>query len=146
MGGTARYHCIGNIFAPLACNVVFDLLLIHLHIVPPGTDHRKVGALNRIHAVVRAAGYFELEFIGQGGSVHLVQEVVDQQTVNFVFIGAGHFTASRTDAGLGGPYTGAGAAEIESVLVDLIEKVLGIFCRGADEHDITGLSMKGDQA
>ena len=63
-----------------------------------------------------------------------------------MFVGAGHFATGRADAGHGGAHARPDAAQIEAVVVDFVEEVLGVFGIGADEHDVAGLAVEGDEA
>src|SRR5690606_29548206 len=88
----------------------------------------------------------ELELVGQGRPVDVVGEVVDQRAVDLVLVGARLLAARRAYAGHGGAHARARAAEVEAVLVDLVEEVLGGLGRCADEHDVAGLAVEGDQS
>ena len=123
-----------------------DFVLVDLHVVAPGADHGEVGALDRVHAVVRATRDLELELVGQGGTVHVVDEVVHQHAVNLLLVGAGLFAARRADARHRRAHARTGAAEVEAVFVDFVEEVLGLLGGGADEHDVAGLAVERDQA
>ncbi len=76
----------------------------------------------------------------------IIGEVINEGPVNSLFVEGGLFAASRTNTGHRGAHTGAGTAEVVSIFIYLIEKLLGIFCGGPDEHDISGLTMKSDQS
>ena len=77
--------------------------------------------------------------------MHVIGKVVYQQAVCLVLIEAGHFTASCTDTGHSGTYAWTGATKIPTVVVDLVEEVLGTVGIGTDEHDVTGLTVEGYQ-
>jgi hypothetical protein len=117
---------VDDVLAALALDERLHLLLVDLHVVAPGADHGHVGALDRVHAVVRAARDLELELVRQRRTVHVVDEVVHQQAVDLLLVGAGLLAARRAHAGHAGAHARAGAAEIPAVLVDLVEEVLGL--------------------
>jgi len=98
-----------------------------------------------INPVVGTAGDLELELVGQRGAVDVVDEVVHQRAVDLVLVGAGLLAAGRPDARLRGAHARACAAEVEAVVVDLVEEVLGVLGVGADEHDVAGLPVEGDE-
>jgi hypothetical protein len=145
LGRAARDDVVDRVLAAVALDVLLHLFLVHLHVVAPGADHGEVGALDRVHAVVRAARDLELELVGQRRAVHVVDEVVDQRAVDAVLVGARLLAARRADAGHGRAHARARAAQVEAVLVDLVEEMLGVLGGRADEHDVAGLAMERDQ-
>ncbi len=145
LGRAARDHVVDRVLAAMALDVRLDFLLVDLHVVAPGADHGEVGALDGVHAVVRAARDLELELVGQRRAVHVVDEVVDQRAVDAVLVGARLLAARRADARHGGAHAGAGAAQVETVLVDLVEEMLRVLGGRADEHDVAGLAVERDQ-
>ena len=62
---------------PDPLDVGLHLFLVDLHVVAPGADHGEVGAMDRVDAIVAAAGELELELVGQRRTMHLVEERVD---------------------------------------------------------------------
>lgn len=120
--------------------------LVGLDVVAPGADDGHVRALDGVHAVVRTAGELELELVGQGRAVHVVEEGVDDLAQPLAFVEAGLLAAGVADAGHRGAHGGAGAAEVEAQFVDLVEGLLHVLGGAALEHDVAGLAVEGDQA
>ena len=145
VGGAPGDDVVDQVLASLALDVGLDLLLVHLHLVAPGADHGEVGPFDGVHAVVGAAGDLELELVGQRGPVNVVDEVVHQRAVDLVLVGARLLAAGGPDARLRGAHTGTGAPQVEAVVVDVVEEVLGVLGVGADEHDVAGLAVEGDE-
>ena len=88
---------VKDVLTALLLDVVLDLVLIDLHVVAPGSDYREVGALDGILAVVGTTGYLELELVGQGRTVYVVGEVVDQETMDGVLMCTGHLAVGGAD-------------------------------------------------
>ena len=146
VGGATGDDVVDGVLTAFLGDIGLDLFLVDLHVVAPGADDGEVGPFDGVLAVVGTAGDLELELVGQGGAVYVVGEIVHQHAVDLVLVGAGHFTTGRADAGHGGAHAGSGAAQIPAVVVDFVEEVLGVLGVGADEHDVAGLAMEGDEA
>ena len=91
-------YIVDDVPASLFGDVFRDFCCVDFYVVPPTADDRKIGPLDGIGAIVRAAGYFEFELVGQRRAVDVVGEIVDQFTVQPVLVGAGLLAAGRTDA------------------------------------------------
>ena len=146
IGRATRDDVVNDVLATLLRDVVLDLVLVDLHVVTPGTDDSKVSTLDGVLAVIRATRDLELELVRQGRTVNVVGEVVDEQAVCLLLVGAGHFATRCANAGHRGTDAGTGAAEVPAVVVDLVEEVLRVRGVGTDEHDVTGLAVECDQA
>ena len=137
---------VDRILAADAADVFPHLFLVDLHVVAPGADHGEVGAMDRVHAIIAAARELELELVGQRRTMHFVQELVDDRAMRLHFVVAGHFAAGMADAAHRGAQRGAGAAEVETDFVEVVEGLLHVLGRAALEHDVAGLAVEGDQA
>ena len=141
-----RNDGVDRMFPAHPPDVGLHLFLVDLHVVAPGADHGEVGAMDRVDAIVAAAGELELELVRQRRTMHLVQERVDHRAMRLDLVVAGHLAARVADAARGGAKGWAGAAEIEADLVEVVEGLLHVFRRAALEHDVTALAVEGDEA
>ena len=78
--------------------------------------------------------------------MNIVSEVVNQGAVNFVFVRTRLLTSTGPNTRLCCPYTRARPTQIKTVIIDLVKKVLRVFSRCADKHDVAGLTMERHQA
>ena len=137
---------VDRILAADSADVFPHLFLVDLHVVAPGADHGEVGSVDRIHAIIAAARELEFELVGQRRTMHFVQKLVDDRAMRLHFVVAGHFATGMADAAHRGAQRGAGAAEVETDFVEVVEGLLHVLGRAALEHDVAGLAMEGDQA
>ena len=98
VGRATRDDVVDDMAAALGAEIFGERIVVDFNVVAPTADDREVGALDGVGAVVGAAGDFELEFIRQRRAVNVVGEVVDQFTVQPVFVGARLLAPCRADA------------------------------------------------
>src|SRR3974377_1352245 len=98
--------------------------------------------MNGVDAVVRTSRELELELVRQCWTVHLVQKLVDQCAMRTHLVVAGLFAARVPDATHRAAERRAGAAQIKTDLVELVERFLGALGRDALAHDVAGLAVQ----
>src|SRR5271157_807200 len=89
--------------------------LIDADVVLPDADDAHIGPGHRGHAVVGAAGAFDLELIGEGGAVHIELEVLGNLVAQVHGVIAGVFAPGLAHAAAGGTHGGAGAPQVPAL-------------------------------
>ena len=77
--------------------------------------------------------------------MHIIREIINQRSMNLVFIRAGLLTSCGPNTRHRGANTRPCAAQIEPIIINLIEKMLRVICRRSDKHDVARLPMERNQ-
>ncbi len=81
LGRAARDDVVDQLVHAVLREPLLRQRLVGADVVAPGADDRHVRALDRVHAVVRAARELELELVRQRRAVDVVEEAVDHGAV-----------------------------------------------------------------
>ena len=108
------------------CRVFLHLFLVDADAVPPGADDGEVGAGDRGHAVVGAAGRLDLELVGPPGPVELVLEGLGQVVDQVERVEAGPLASRRPDAARRRPQARSRSRPGRSRLDQLVEARLDV--------------------
>ena len=118
--------------------VLLHLVLVDDDGVAPGADDRAVGARLGRHAVVRAAGHLELELVRPHGTVDLILVLVRQVVAHVKRVVAGVLAAAGSHAAARRAQVGAGAAQVEPAIADVVEDGLQLVGVRSQQDDVAG--------
>src|SRR3989344_1940103 len=103
-----------------------------LRVQPPAGNHYTTKMLRQLYDSWKKYGSGLIAFHGQTGNIMFIGTTSEKTQ---------HFFDEINEYGFD-----LGGAEIETILVDFVEEMLGFLGGGADEHDVAGLAVERDQA
>jgi len=60
--------------------------------------------------------------------MHVISKVINQSSMNLVFVGTRLFTARAADTGHGGTHTRAGTAQVKTIVVNIVKEDDSVGC------------------